>query len=233
MNPHPQHKDLVRQDSSDRLCFSSSFFKGVHFPRSAQNKRALCVFDCEMSCYSTIDMLTPSRKQAFSRLQTNVRIVDTKMAAGTDYYLQVIKLLRLSVACQQLSNYFVNLPELFMRRNVNRGVTELPVDTEARLKNTKAFHMFRCDWGWKWICWLNDEVDEFTETRCRIIVWITNGNKLRVALKEGEDGEHLTHAFVSPAINKRRLGSTAPWHRSACLFVALVGRLVHTAYVRM
>lgn len=50
-------------------------------------------------------MLTQNCKQAFSHLQKNVRIVDTEMSAGTDHYLEVIKLLCLSVvlsAAEQL-----------------------------------------------------------------------------------------------------------------------------------
>lgn len=69
-------------------------------------------------CHGT-PVLTVSHiwKQAFS-LQTNVGMVDTKMAAESDHYLEVIKLPRLSVACQRLSNYVVNWWELFMRHNI-------------------------------------------------------------------------------------------------------------------
>lgn len=76
---------------------------------------------CEMSRHSGTDSLTQTENKLLVALQTNIRIIDTKMAAGTDHYLEVIKLLRLSVARQQLSNYFVNWQELFMRHNVNWG----------------------------------------------------------------------------------------------------------------
>lgn len=70
---------------------SSDNFNEVCFVLSVMNKRALLAFDCKMSWYSSIDSLTHNWKQAFSRLQTDVRIVDNKMAAGTDHYLEVIK----------------------------------------------------------------------------------------------------------------------------------------------
>lgn len=60
------------------------------------------------------------------------------MATGTDYYLEVIKLLRLSMACQQPSNYFVNWQELFMRHGVNRA-TESRIGIKARPKATEFF----------------------------------------------------------------------------------------------
>lgn len=95
-----------------------------------------------MSLYTSIDSLAhTTEKQAFISLQTGVRIVDNKMAAGTDHYLEVIKLRRLSVACQQLSNYFVNWKELFMGHKCQLGMTEPPVDVEAWLN--KTFKPFR------------------------------------------------------------------------------------------
>lgn len=109
----------------------------------AQNKRALCAAwfaKCHDSSVLTVSHSTENKLLVAP--QTNIRIIDTKMAAGTDHYLGVIKLLHLCVACQQLSNYFANWQELFMRHNVNLGWWSYRSTSRQSWKRLNPFTQF-------------------------------------------------------------------------------------------
>lgn len=79
-------------------------------------------------------------KQAFCSLQTNIRIVNTKMAAGTDHYLEVIKRLPLS-SMSTAEQLLVNWQELFYETQCQLVTTERLVDIKAWPKNTESFQI--------------------------------------------------------------------------------------------
>lgn len=90
---------------STQIFFKSNFwekFQVFQVKCSDMNKRALCAFDCKIPWYFGTDSLTHKWKQAVSSLQTNVRVVSTKMAAKTDHYLEVIKTLSSMSTTEQL-----------------------------------------------------------------------------------------------------------------------------------
>lgn len=99
---------------------------------SILNRRALRAPDCKMSRYSSHYWQSHTRgwKQAFCGPQTNVMIVNSRMGAGPDHYLEVIKPLSSMSAAEQL---LCHLARAVQETDCQRGAAEPPVDIKAKL----------------------------------------------------------------------------------------------------